>query len=173
MTSLLDQLLADINDQSNPPVDLWDPEFCGQIDIKIKKNGEWIHEGRLMTRMKLVKLFASVLKFDEGRYYLVTPVEKVEIQVEEFPFIVVGLEQVSDRWFMTNNLGEVIELTTQQKLDTEQDNCPTVIWKRNLRAKLNQNVMYQLQTYAIEHGVEENGIVKVKVGDGLIDIGPL
>jgi hypothetical protein len=171
--SLLDQLLANINEQSNPPVHLWNPEYCGSIDIVIKKNGDWIHEGRLMTRLKMVRLFASVLKFDKGRYYLVTPVEKVEIQVDECPFIVVGLESIDDRWFMTNNLGEVLELTTQQELNMKNDNCPTVIWKRDLLAKLNQNVMYQLQTYAIEHGLEENGIIKIKAGDGLIEIGRL
>jgi hypothetical protein len=173
MTESLEKVLSEIDGQKMPPVEQWNPELCGEIDIKILKNGDWIHEGRLMTRKKLVKLFASVLKFEEGRYYLVTPVEKVEIQVEEAPFVVISAEQIEDRWFLTSNLDEVVELTAQRNLNTEKFDYPVVQWRRNLIAKLNQNVMYQLQVYALEHGKEEGGYLKIMSGSDSIAIGAL
>ena len=69
------------------PVHLWDPPFCGDIDMVVARDGTWIHEGKPIRRVALVELFASVLKIaDDGAYYLVTPAEKVRIQVEECPF---------------------------------------------------------------------------------------
>lgn len=69
------------------PRHLWNPSFCGEIDIVIRRDGTWIHEGRPILRRELAKLFASVLRREGPDHYLVTPVEKMKIRVEDAPFL--------------------------------------------------------------------------------------
>ena len=75
------------------PVHLWDPPFCGDMDLLIRRDGTWIHEGRPIRRLAMRQLFASILKREGDEYFLVNPVEKVRIQVEDCPFQVVAMEQ--------------------------------------------------------------------------------
>ena len=75
-----------------PPVHLWNPPFCGDIDMRIARDGTWFYGGTPIGRPALVRLFASVLRRDDDRYVLVTPVEKVGITVEDAPFLAVELE---------------------------------------------------------------------------------
>ena len=70
-----------------PPVDLWNPPFCGDIDMRIATDGTWFYQKTPIGRPALVKLFASVLKREGDKYFLVTPVEKVGIVVEDAPFL--------------------------------------------------------------------------------------
>lgn len=74
------------------PVHLWNPPFCGDIDMEIRRDGTWFYLGTPIGRPALVRLFASILKLEEGRYYLVTPAEKVGIRVEDAPFVAVDVE---------------------------------------------------------------------------------
>lgn len=74
------------------PVELWNPPYCGEIGLKIAADGLWYYQGSPICRKRLVKLFASVLRKDEdGRHYLVTPVEKIGIEVEDAPFLAVDM----------------------------------------------------------------------------------
>jgi hypothetical protein len=75
-----------------PPVHLWNPPFCGDIDMRIASDGTWFYQKTPIGRPALVKLFASVLKREEDKYFLVTPVEKVGIIVEDAPFLAVELK---------------------------------------------------------------------------------
>ncbi|MCG7629593.1 DUF1285 domain-containing protein [Epibacterium sp. MM17-32] len=75
-----------------PPVHLWNPPYCGDLDIRIHRDGSWSYLGSPINRVELVRLFSSILKLEEGRYYLVTPVEKVGITVEDAPFVAVDFE---------------------------------------------------------------------------------
>lgn len=155
----LDRLLEQIKGQSQPPVERWNPEFCGELDMRITRNGEWYYQGSPIGRKAMVKLFASILKREQDRYYLVTPVEKVGIQVEATPFVVTQAEKVEGTWILTNNLGESAPLDTEHPLDTQfESDTPVVTWRRNLPARIHQNVMYQWQTDALEReGVDEEG----------------
>ena len=78
---------------SNPPLHLWQPELSGTIDIVIRRDGSWIHEGTQIKRFALVRIFASILRREEdGEYYLVTPVEKWRLRVECLPLVIVDFE---------------------------------------------------------------------------------
>ena len=77
-----------------PPVMSWNPPFCGDLDIRIARNGTWFYHGTPIGRFELVKLFSSILKIEDGKYFLVTPVEKVGIQVDDAPFIAVDFNEV-------------------------------------------------------------------------------
>src|SRR5687767_14190567 len=82
-------------DRGPPPVHLWNPPFCGDLDMRIAADGTWYYLKTPIGRPALVKLFASVLKREGGRHYLVTPVVKVGIVVDDAPFMAVEL-QVAD-----------------------------------------------------------------------------
>jgi hypothetical protein len=75
-----------------PPVDRWDPPFCGDIDLKIEADGTWFYQKTPIGRTALVKLFSSILKREADNYYLVTPVEKVGLIVVDVPFLAVELK---------------------------------------------------------------------------------
>ena len=72
-----------------PPVHLWNPPFCGDLDMRIARDGTWFYLGTPIGRIELVKLFSSILRKEEDHYYLVTPVEKVGITVDDAPFVAV------------------------------------------------------------------------------------
>ncbi len=86
-----------------PPVHLWNPPYCGEIGLRIAADGTWFYQGSPIGRLPLVKLFASVLKREEGRHYLVTPVEKIGIDVEDAPFLAVEMRRLP-------RLGEAMDL---------------------------------------------------------------
>ena len=102
--SKLDDISAQIKDQKRPPVDQWKPEHVGEIDIRIDTKGLWFHEGDVIQRPALVKLFASILWFENNTYYLVTPVEKLKIEVSDVPFLVNHCERVDGVWVATDNV---------------------------------------------------------------------
>ena len=74
--------------RSIPPLEQWHPKHCGALDLLVKANGEWWHEGQLIKRQALVDLFSSVLWKEQGKFYLKTPVEQIEIQVEDEPLFI-------------------------------------------------------------------------------------
>ena len=80
--------------RSIPPLDQWHPKHCGAMDLKVLANGEWWHEGQLIKRPAMIELFATVLWKEEDKFYLKTPVEQIEIEVEDEPLFVNQVEQV-------------------------------------------------------------------------------
>ncbi|MBF52895.1 MAG: proteophosphoglycan precursor [Confluentimicrobium sp.] len=89
-----------------PPVESWDPPFCGDLDMHIRRDGTWFYNGTPIGRPELVRLFSSILRRDGDDYFLVTPVEKVGITVEDAPFVAVDF-QVRD-----SGEAQVLEFTT-------------------------------------------------------------
>jgi hypothetical protein len=88
----LDGIAAAVRQEKGlPPIHLWNPPFCGDIDMRIAKDGTWFYQKTPIGRPSLVKLFSSVLKREGDKYFLVTPVEKVGLIVEEVPFLGVEL----------------------------------------------------------------------------------
>ena len=80
--------------RSIPPLDQWHPKHCGTMDLKVLANGEWWHEGQLIKRPAMIELFATVLWKEEDKFYLKTPVEQIEIEVEDEPLFVNQVDQV-------------------------------------------------------------------------------
>ncbi len=139
---------------------LWDPPFCGDIDMLISRDGTWFHEGSAIRRPAMVSLFASVLKLEaDGEFYLVTPIEKVRIRVTDCPFVVVEMESTGSgrqqKLAFTTTLGETviaginhpIEVTTHS--ETEEPH-PSIEIRNGLRALINRAVFYRLVELAIK-----------------------
>ncbi|MEH7828245.1 DUF1285 domain-containing protein [Gemmobacter denitrificans] len=130
-----------------PPVHLWNPPYCGEMDLRIARDGTWFHEGAPIGRAPLVKLFAGILKLEEGRFYLVTPVEKLGITVEDAPFIAVdftvsGSGRNQDVTF-TTNVGDDVPLGPDNPLRMG-DGAPYVMVRRGLEARVDRKSFYRL-----------------------------
>lgn len=93
---LVKAAVASAGSRTLPPIDKWNPALSGDIDITITRRGDWIHEGDPITREKLVTLFASILKREGEDYFLVTPVEKWRLRVEDVPFTVSSVNVVRE-----------------------------------------------------------------------------
>jgi len=99
----------------------WSPAHCGDIDIRIDRDGQWHYLGSPIQRLELVKLFSRVLRFEQGEYFLVTPVEKLRIQVDDAPFLIADADVIDEgeaeqRVRMTTTLGEVFELDDEHPI---------------------------------------------------------
>lgn len=159
---------------SLPPVEKWNPGISGEIDLVITRNGTWVHEGAPIRRAKLVRLFSTVLKREGSRYFLVTPVEKLEIKVEDAPFVAVLMERdgvgASQTLRFTTNVGDkvaagpghTLEFRESSKPYTENGaRAPYIHVRRGLEARIARSVFYDLvaicETREIE-GEEQFGV---------------
>ena len=141
------------NKQSLPPIEKWNPPFCGDIDMTISKSGKWYYMGSEIKRPAMVKLFSGILRLEsDNSYYLVTPVEKVRIQVEDAPFVAVAIaneqsEGVNTVTFRTN-LNDEIVLSKENPLSIEikknDEPSPYITVRNNLRALISRSVFYEL-----------------------------
>ena len=146
-----------------PPIEKWNPAYCGEIDLQIKANGDWYYGGTIFKRLSLVKLFASVLLREVNKnkddYFLVTPVEKVMIRVDDAPFVLTQWhwqDESNTVMVVSSNVGDefILDVTHPITLNAAGEVYVTV--RRNLLAKVHRNVYYQWVDLAKE--VEtENG----------------
>lgn len=136
-----------------PPVHLWNPPHCGEIDIVIRADGVWMHEGSPIGRRELVRLFSTVLRLDPDGHHLVTPVEKLRIQVEDLPFRAVAVES-GERdgepvLTFTTDVGDVVEAGPDHLVVVETDAAtgeprPRLHVRRGLDARIARSVFYEL-----------------------------
>jgi hypothetical protein len=91
-----------------PPVRSWTPAVCGEIDIVIRRDGGWTHDGAPIGREALVRLFSTILRLDDDGYWLVTPVEKLKITVEDAPFVAIAVAQADEGLAFTTNVGDLV-----------------------------------------------------------------
>lgn len=142
------------------PVVQWNPPLSGDMDLCIKANGEWYHEGRLITRQPLVKLFSSILKKEGDDYFLVSPVEKWRIQVEDAPLLVTSLKIESEGkaaeqkiWFTTSTEDRFLLNGDHPLVLLQKNNMarPYVRVRHNLDALVSRNVFYDLAESSVEN----------------------
>jgi len=117
----LEALLKGQAGKGPAPVEKWNPPYCGDIGMKIRSDGVWLYQGSPVGRMALVKLFAGVLRKDaDGRHYLVTPAEKVDVAVEDAPFLAVEMEVRGSRrdqsLVFRTNVDDIVEAGPEHPL---------------------------------------------------------
>lgn len=103
--------------RSIPPLEQWQPKHCGKMDLKVFANGEWWHEGQLIKRPAMIELFATVLWKEEDKFYLKTPVEQIEIEVEDEPLFVNQVDQVE----IAGKIYLQLTTTTQDVVIVDED----------------------------------------------------
>lgn len=149
----LAEIAEQISDRKQPPVHLWKPKQVGEIDIRIDAHGAWFHEGEAINRQPLVRLFSTILWCENDRHYLVTPAEKLAIQVADVPFIIQQMEQVDGLWVATSNVGEQLLVGAEHPVQLREFQgveIPYIKVRYELWARLNRSIYYQWMSTAIE-----------------------
>lgn len=163
-----------------PPVHLWNPPYCGELDMRIAADGTWFYLGTPIGRPALVKLFASVLKREDGRFFLVTPVEKAGIKVDDAPFLAVEMEvrgEGTGRTFVfRTNVDDVVECGAGHALRFEPEPegglRPYLHVRRDLWAKVTRALYFDLVSLGEIRMVEGRDLFGVTSGGEFFSMGP-
>jgi len=166
-----------LSEKRLPPVELWNPTHCGDASLEILRDGTWLHEGTRMTRESLVRLFASILRKDaDGETYLVTPVEKIRVRVEDAPFLAVradrdgrGREQ---SLVFTTNVGDVVVAGPERPIRvnyTDDEPRPYVLVRGRLEARILRAPFYEM----IEWSERRDGVLGIWSGGVWFELGAL
>ncbi len=143
-----------------PPVHLWDPPFCGDLDMRIARDGTWFYLGTPIGRPALVRLFSTILKREDGKYFLVTPVEKVGITVEDAPFVAVDFtargEGEAQVLRFETNVGDHAEAGADHPIRVVRDPetgepSPYVMIRAWLEALIDRKSFYRLVELGVHH----------------------
>ena len=162
----LAELQKRIGERRLPPVDKWNPQACGHSGMRIARDGTWYHEGSPIRRPAMVRLFSTVLRREtDGRHVLVTPVEKLEIEVEATAFRAVEMQSEGEgqdrRIALKLDSGDAIIVGPQHPLriaQTGQGPSPRVLVRHGLEAELSRSIYYELAQIALAEGGDPPGI---------------
>ena len=155
--------------QKLPPVQTWNPPLSGEMDMVIQADGQWRHEGDIIQRQSLVNLFSTILKKEGDDYYLVTPVEKWKIQVEDAPFVIVDFEfaettNYSLKYFtFITSYGDKVVVDKDHPLwvdyaEGQDKPKPYVIVRHDMPGLIHRKVYYQLVDLALKNNEENPGM---------------
>ena len=176
----LNQQINQLDDE--PPFDSWQPENCGDIDIVIKQDGTWWHEGSPIGRKNLVKLLARVLIKEGDDYFLKTPAEKMRIQVEDAPFVITSWQTLTDddestHIEVTTNLDRNFIVSQEHPISVNHENPDDpslyVECHRGLLAKVHRNVYYQWIEMATEQTINNQSHLIVNSAGSKFSLGML
>ncbi|MEQ8406253.1 MAG: DUF1285 domain-containing protein [Oceanicaulis sp.] len=165
MQSLIEAAESAAGEGGYPPVERWEPEYCGEMDMVIKRDGSWWHEGARIGREKLIRLFSRILRKDaDGETYLVTPVEKIRITVEAAPFIAVRLDVAGEgkdqRIAFATNMDDLVvagpDHPLRVELGADGEPEPFIHVRGRLEALITRAAFYDLADLAVE-GVDDAG----------------
>ena len=163
----LAELAAAIEQRGGPPpVDQWNPPFCGHSGMRIERDGTWFHEGRPIRRQAMVRLFASVLRREpDGSHVLVTPVEKLAIDVRATAFRATQMTMAGDgqtrRIGLTLDSGDALIVGEEHPLlvvETDEGPSPRVAVRFGLEAELARPLYYELAQIALDEGHNPPGV---------------
>jgi len=154
-----------------PPVEKWNPPFCGDIDMHILRNGKWTYMGSEIKRPAMIKLFSNIIRLDDdGHYYLVTPVEKVRIKVDDVPFVAVSMNKIKDDGVnclsFTTNVQDEVTLSKENPIEIvindNDEPSPYITIRKNLKALISRSVYYDLINMAEEEIIEDKKFLVIK-----------
>lgn len=177
------KVISNYKDKKLPPVHLWNPPLCENVEMKIDREGRWFFMNSPIGRERMVELFSKVLRLDEdGEYYLVTPVEKIRIEVEERPFLIIDYQLIKkdekqvisfetntkDIFFLDKD--HPINVKTNPKTGEPK---PYVLVRSNLEGIISRNIYYKLIELAETKKVEGEQILVLKSDNQDFEIGRL
>ncbi len=169
----LEKTVKEASKKGPPPVHLWNPPFNGDIDMRIARDGTWFYQGSPINRPELVQLFASILKLEGDKYFLVTPVEKVGLIVDDAPFVAVDFNQKGDALLFETNVGDIVVANAQNPIRVEEDSktgepSPYIHVRMGLDALIDRKSFYRL----VELGEIDGDHTVVKSAGQTFVIGP-
>lgn len=155
----IEHLFRQLQEKKRPPVNQWQPTACGEIDIQIKRNGDWLYQGSLIQRPAMVRLFSTILRCEDDAYFLVTPQEKLRIKVDDAPFTAVSVQALTEagRQYLvfTNNVGDKIIAGKNTPIFINYNNkndepSPYITVRDKLNALIVRSAYYHLVAHCIE-----------------------
>jgi hypothetical protein len=163
------------------PVHLWNPPYCGEIDMRIARDGTWFYNGTPIGRPALVQLFASVLRKDPERFVLVTPVERVGIKVEDAPFLGVELQRQgegqSQSLRLRTNVEDWVEISPENPLKFLPGDSgglkPYALVRGDLWALVKRALFYDLVAWGQPHSIDGEEFYGVFSGGGFFPMAPM
>lgn len=160
-----------------PPVHLWNPPHCGDIDIRIARDGVWFHEGAPIGREALVRLFSTILRRDPDGFHLVTPVEKMRITVEDAPFIATRVDRDGEALRFQTNVGDEVVAGPDHAIRVAEDPetgepRPYLHVRRGLEALIARPVFYELVEMASERDTDDGRRFCVASNGAWFPVGP-
>lgn len=167
-----DPASTDFAEKALPPVHLWNPPFCGDLDIRIAADGTWFYMGTPIGRPALVRLFSTILKREDGKHFLVTPVEKVGIRVDDAPFVAVEMRKERDNRgpllrFRTN-VDDWVSCDSGHRLRFEAGPAdglmPYLHVRADLWAKLTRAIYYDLVDIGEERMIDGQPMFGIESG---------
>jgi hypothetical protein len=182
-TSGLETIAASVRGSAGkgpPPVHLWNPPFCGDLDIRIASDGTWYYLGTPIGRAPLVRLFASVLKREGDKYFLVTPVEKVGIVVEDAPFLAVEMRREGPasepRLLFRTNVDDWVACDAAHALRFQRGASeglkPYLHVRNDLWAKVTRALLYDLVELGEERDIDGERMIGVASGGAFFPMAP-
>ncbi|MFN3825325.1 MAG: DUF1285 domain-containing protein [Pseudorhodobacter sp.] len=163
MDSVIASASAAAKGKGPAPVHLWDPPFCGDLDMRIARDGTWFYQGTPIGRPALVRVFSNILKREGDSYFLVTPVEKVGIIVEDAPFVAVDFEVAGEgeaqQVTFTTHVGDSAAAGPDHPIRITRDAetgepSPYVLVRTNLEALIDRKSFYRLVDLCVHHDHE-------------------
>ena len=156
-----------------PPVEKWNPPFCGDLDMRIARDGTWFYLGTPIGRPGLVRLFSSILRKDGRDYFLVTPVEKVGITVDDAPFVAIDFNPVEGGLEFVTNVEDRMVAGPDHPIRVVRDPetgepSPYILVRRNLEALIDRKSFYRL----VELGEVEGEMFGLRSGGAFFPIIP-
>jgi hypothetical protein len=153
-------------EQRLPPVESWNPSHCGDSEMRIARDGTWYHQGSPIGRLPMVKLFSTILRREpDGSYVLVTPAEKLDIQVDDAPFVAVEVKSEGEgparRLAFRLNTGDLIVAGPDHPLrfeDKPDGPHPYLLVRKGLEALVARPVYYELANVALDEGATPPGL---------------
>ena len=181
LSRLLAALGPDGPQRGPPPVERWNPPYCGEIDMRIAADGTWHYMGTPINRPALVKLFSTVLRKDPERHVLVTPVERVGIEVEDAPFLAVEMavegEGEGRQIAFRTNVYDLVQVGTERPLRFEQDAKggvkPYVRVRGELWARVTRSLALDLIALGEEGEIDGAATFGVRAGGAFFPIAPV
>lgn len=162
-TDSIVQAATKASQKGPPPVHLWNPPFCGDLDMRIARDGTWFYLGTPIGRAPLVKLFSSIIRKDGDDYFLVTPVEKVGIIVDDAPFVAIDfdVEKSGEDQIITfhTHVGDRAVASAENPIRVERDPetgepSPYVLIRANLEALIDRKSFYRLVEIGTTHQID-------------------
>ncbi|AZB54145.1 DUF1285 domain-containing protein [Cereibacter sphaeroides] len=150
---------AAVKQRGPAPVHLWNPPFCGDLDLRIARDGTWFYQGTPIGRPEMVRLFSTILKREDGKYFLVTPVEKVGIEVDDAPFVAVDFETEGSgrdrRVTFVTQVGDTVTADPEHPLRVARaehgEPSPYVLVRGGLEALIDRKSFYRLAEIGEHH----------------------
>jgi uncharacterized protein len=170
------EIAAKVRVKGPPPVHLWNPPYCGEIDMRIAADGAWFYQGTPIGRPAMVRLFASILRKDPGRFVLVTPVEMVGITVDDAPFLAVEMTVSGGVLTFRTNVDDHVNASPEHPLRFEREAKggfkPYVLVRDGLWAKATRSVYLELVELAETRDIDGQSMLGIASDGAFFPITP-